>query len=703
MTINDAQTKSYVDELQILYSLKTLVGQYRSDAAKAKVSNIFSSYDKAVDIAASVVNKPRAQIFDEVMRPLKSTIIANLSADLFQKPLTLPTEIAGLADAAKLKSLNDSIAKIQKLKTRLDRPKTVKNADSPLVTMLKAEFAAGIIRNKNLSDAQKQTAMKQLEQAKEIKFSRDGIKCQIAIDGVNETVKSMIAVSGGELGGPSSRYGELDRNAVKELSQVKRSKTFATGLSASAKQHKAQLQNTANLKEEAASLSAEAYTAAAEFVYSLDSAALYQIMAGKNKQGKTLLKTLIPAKQTGALQDNLRAQLMEEVIWDKNVWSLYQENSGRSYYKELPEKIRPSGAVNEVVNHFMTEQQNTVDNRKQAIVKIAGTLLPYEIAQDLFVQSVFSYGMALAYNAKFSMENFARMNNVLQPLGYHINLRKMKAEQECLQGAQRVSKSILEHMHTKGAKTTKNKTIALMYQLGKVLSEDPKRDLSKPLNSSDLAPIYANFSSLFYGAKESGNLASSQFLPQWRNFTQDKENLASAVKIFDHFQKESRSPEQVAKWERNLRLGKYIEEEGAVIKNDGHHNIERKYGGLFANSEELFNKSINITSTISFHPADYDPHREAHKLDTREVYIYQHDDKFKKGAISGIRKDDVVFVPELNVLGKDGKFSPVIAANTLLVTSRGLVVAEPKVPGRIQRTNLLDFSARASFRPAMAR
>lgn len=689
MEQNEAQLKPYAEELEILYNLKSIVRRYRENDSTLKNASVFSGYAAAAGIAAAVEHKQRSQIFDELMRPLKAEIIKNLSSSLFQQPLTFPQELAGIADAAKLKSLNDTIAKIQKLKSRLDNRPQAGKEDSPVVMQLKDEIKAGITRSKKLTEAEKQQQIKLLEQASEIKVRRDGIKCHIMVDGFKEPIQTIIAVTGTELNGALSRYGMLRRETVKELSLIKRSKSFATGIAASAKQQKACQQNTENLKEEALKLKEEAHSAAQNLVYGLNSEMLYDALR-YNGKGKLLLKTLTPGKTAPALQDSLRGQLLDAVVWDKNIWSLYQEEGGRSYYKDLADKIRPSTAVDKIVSKFMTRHNNTPETRKQAVADVAGTLLPYEVAQDMFVQGVFSYGMALNYADRFSDAKFMQMNGVLHHFGYHISLNKVKAQQECLQGAQKVSKAILNHMHLRGSKSAKNKTIALMYRLGEVLHNNPKGSLS-PLDSKQIGDIYVCFGHLFYNAPENMSRADGKYHNQWNTFVSDKENRTNAVRLYIHLQEESRSSAQVARWIQNLAAGSYISEEGGVTKQDGHHITERKYGGIFIDNESLFNNCDNIASTISFHPVDADPHREAHKLDTRENYLYQHNGQYKNGAISGIRKGDDVYIPVLNVADRAGRFHPAIARDTLVITSRGLTIPEPNVPGRSRGNSLARF------------
>jgi hypothetical protein len=115
--------------------------------------------------------------------------------------------------------------------------------------------------------------------------------------------------------------------------------------------------------------------------------------------------------------------------------------------------------------------------------------------------------------------------------------------------------------------------------------------------------------------------------------------------------------------------------------SDIHHIFERKFGGLFQETEQ-FNYSDNLAVALCIHPADQDPHREAHKFDTKEVYYWRAEDgTIRQGTITQIPEGAEVLRPALYKKDENGQYNPVIDYNTLLVTSSGKRIAYPEIRG----------------------
>ncbi len=690
--MSDQPMLTVAEELDILYNLKDLVRKHRS-GERVKAAQVFSAY---VAVAPIVPKKTEKDVFTSLTRPFKELLSSKLSSTFAEMPTKIPAALLPLFDAAHVKVFNQAIKDLQKMQEKSVSDKPSKSAKSveedPVVAELKAEFLAAFER-KNLDSKDKDKIKNAVKNTSEITVTRVDKKFQIKVAGVDEVVETLFydsstTVTNKEGKRKYSKYEGCGGKTAAALIKT-RSKTFKTAIgkneAAAEDLQKKQKQTDDKHRQKVISKQNEVVAAFKTMVANMDGKVLYQALATDDNLGKNLLKFLYPhAKDNGVLQDNLRAKMLDAVIWDKQVWSLYQKednnsenNNKRSHYEKLQGQALISTNVSDIIKDFMELKDCSKKRRDIAITKIAGTNLPRGLAEDVFLKGVYSYGMSVNNHKGFSMDKFDHMNKVLEQFGYKIALEKIEAQRACPEGAQQMSKLVLGQMSTSGIKVAKNKTIALMYKLGELLSENGKADVSSPYASLKTRAVYDEFCSQGHRGEH------------WKGFATNSDNQKNALKLYSHFQQAALSSKQLKTWINNLSAGRYIEDNQGLTTCSDHHIKERKFSGLFFGVEQisdcsmLFNSRENITTTISFHPADNDMHKdEAHKFDMREIYLYFQDNQYKTGSITGIREGETVYVPVTYKKNAGGNFQPIISPDTLVVTSQNLAIAEPIIPGR---------------------
>ena len=726
MADKESEIRSVEKDLEILYNFKSVVQKIRSGDLSVKSKDIFEGYEKAVLVAAEENEKSVAAIFDELMRPIKESLTEKITEAAAAGPVTLPKGLEGLFDEGMLKEFNAVIAQIAKNKAEIQKlgtggTKTSKSKpaaepveEDSLITRLKAEAIAGLEASKlALSDADKKKYAEIIRNASEIKVKRNGLKCEISVAGMDVTPSFGMT---GRVGGLSSAtknglpssYGNLTKEDVLDLITIgeKKTRTLKTKSKAAAekagkkeaeikKKTAARLMQLQTDNENLQNTAADTFK---QMVAGMDGRVLFEALALNNKKGRDLLKLISPdtAKENGGLQDRLREDTLKACIWDKNVWSLYQEKDGRCFYDSLPEKIRPVTEVNDTVVDFMTNSELTKKEADKVIDKIAGNLLPREIAEEMFVKSVFSYGMGLSYRAQFKPENFENMNKVLEPFGYRVSMRSFTARRSCPEGAQVVSKAVLDEMHQKHTPAL-NKELALLYQMGALLADNKDYQFNRILEAKNKR-LYEQFALLYYDARAN---KGADYISQWTDFVQDKENRKIALEVYNEFHKNYDNENTERRMIGELVYGRSGFKDAPLADNSIHHFWERKLAGVIEAVKDivqkgsLFNAKRWLSTTARWHPADKDRHKLAHLLDTREIYLYKRGDKYHTGAISGIREGDEVLVPILEIADEKGNFHRAIDENTLLVSSTGATIQRPKVPGQRETENILSQNAAA--------
>ena len=170
----------------------------------------------------------------------------------------------------------------------------------------------------------------------------------------------------------------------------------------------------------------------------------------------------------------------------------------------------------------------------------------------------------------------------------------------------------------------------------------------------------------------------------WERFVGNAENLKIARQVYETLHTMTDNKDAESKMIQAMINGNSGLENIPLANGSMHHNMERKYAGLFETVQSIkeygsiFNADDLLAATLSAHPADQDPHRLAHLFDIKETYIYMHDGKYKKGPISGIKKGDVVFAPVVEIK-RNGRFEPAISQGAFLVTSHAGIIPAPEV------------------------
>ncbi len=718
---------SAVDEVNILYNLKDLVRRYRTGEANGKlVEQIFKAYVQALPVAAQANKQSISEILTDTVRSSKD-YLTTLLEGINVEQIKLSPQIVDMASPQTITDFNNIRQKISSIdKTLKEKQEQLKNIgktspvktvkkqtssdtklqDDEIVSSIKEEIKAIIIKKHEGDKAM----LKALDTCESIGVSRNRSSYTFTV-GTYE-FKTSLAVEGTCFSNENghidksikSRYRKITDEAFKELSEVKKSKSFATAIGKVAgKQAKAIAQKAKNdkAKEEKLAQEREALTkeisqlireredvvgtlkkTVQSIIKNLDNYKLFEALALSNSAGKSLLKTLLPKQNTDGCQDKLRNMVFDGAIYSPDVWHLYEtpENKMQSYYqRRIAEAvgINRRTEISSLVKGFMSDYNDKSSNQDAVINQIAGTSLPREIAKDIFLQEVFSQGMALANKDKFFKNQFLVMNQIMAKHGYRISFKYITTEKECPEGAREVSGDILDDMRKKGGcKNKKNKQIALLAGIGKACKLGPKADKSL------MNEIYNSFVDCYFDGNK-----KIDYRLEWKKFAQ--ENKEQAKRLYQHLEANAPSPKHLDKWIESLSRGDYISGKNTVQKQTDHHVVERKYGGLFDNCNSLYNNEDNVASTISFHPSDNDPHRLAHLFDTKEVYFTFADGRYQKhNSIKTVRKESTLAIPFLEIKGKDGNFHPAIESNTLLITSQGETFTQPFVAGSGLRTNL---------------
>ncbi|MBE6453916.1 MAG: hypothetical protein E7017_03410 [Alphaproteobacteria bacterium] len=721
---------SAVDEVNILYNLKDLVRRYRTGAANGKlVEQICKAYIQALPVAAQAKEQSISEILTDTVRSSKD-YLTTLLEDVNVEQIKLSPQIVDMADQQtiadfdnihqKISSIDKTLKEKQEQFQNVGKTSTAKTAkkqtssdtnlqDDEVVSSIKEEIKA-VIMKKHEGD---KAMLKALETCESIGVSRNRssyiftigtyeFKTGIAVDGAcfqdeNGRIDKSI----------KSRYRKITDEAFKELSAVKKSKIFATAIGkAAGKQAKAIAQKAKSDKAKEKKLAQEKESLTKEIsqlieereavvgtlkktvqsiIKNLDNYKLFEALALNNSAGKSLLKSLLPKQNTDGYQDKLRNMVFDGAVYSPDVWCLYEapENKMQSHYQKSIEKsvgINRKAEISNLVRDFMTGYDAKSSNQDIVINQIAGTSLPREIAKDIFLQEVFSYGMALANKDKFSDSRFTVMNQIMAKHGYRISFKYITTEKECPEGAREISDDILKDMHKKGGcKDKKNKQIALLAGIGRACKLGSKAD------NFLMNELYNSFVDCYFNGNK-----KIDYRLEWKKFAQ--ENKEQAKRLYQHLEANAPSPEHLDKWIKSLSRGDYISGKNTVQKQTDHHVIERKYGGLFDDYNRLYNNEDNVASTASFHPCDDDPHRLAHLFDTKEVYFTFVDGIYQKhNSIKTIKKGSTLAIPFLEIKGKDGNFHPAIESNTLLITSQCERFTQPFVAGSGLRTNLSNI------------
>ena len=248
MAAEENEIRSYAEDFEILYNLKSLVQKQRSGDLSVKSKDVFDGYKKAVLIAAEETGKTEAEIFDELMSPIRKKLEESVTETAVASPIALPKGLEGLFDEAKLKALNEIIKKVaqnqaeeQKINAGGNKTAKSKTAAEPieedsLMTRLKAEAIAGLDAAKlALSEADKKKYAEIIRNASELKVKRIGLKCEISFPEMNVTPSFNMTGKVGALSqtvknGQPSSYGNLSAENVSEPITIgeKKTKTIKT-------------------------------------------------------------------------------------------------------------------------------------------------------------------------------------------------------------------------------------------------------------------------------------------------------------------------------------------------------------------------------------------------------------------------------------------------------------------------------------------
>lgn len=706
---------SAIDEVNILYNLKDLVRRYRNGEANGKlVEQIFKAYVQALPVAAQAKEQSISEILADTVSSSKD-YLTTLLEDVNVEQIKLSPQIVDMADQQtiadfnnihqKISSIDKTLKEKQEQLQNIDKISTAKTAkkqtssdtnlqDDEVVSSIKEEIKA-IIMKKHEGD---KAMLKALATCESIGVFRNRSNYTFTV-GTYE-FKTGIAVNGtcfqdanGRTDTIKSRYHKITDKAFEKLSEIKKKKSFSTAIGKAVdKQENAKNrkdtkkdkldQDITNLTKDREKAVCELKLLIQKIIKNLDNYKLFEALALNNFAGKSLLKSLLPKQDIGGHQDELRSMVFNGALYSPDVWQLYEapENKMQSHYQKSIEKsvgINGRVEISDLVRDFMTGYDANSSNQDMIINQIAGTSLPREIAKEIFLQEVFSQGMALGNRDKFSDSRFTVMNQIMAKHGYRISFKYITTEKECPEGAREVSDDILKDMHKKGGcKDKKNKQIALLAGIGRACKLGSKAD------NFLMNELYNSFVDCYFNGNK-----KFDYRLEWKKFAQ--ENKEQAKRLYQHLEANAPSPEHLDKWIKSLSRGDYISGKNTVQKQTDHHVIERKYGGLFDDYNSLYNNEDNVASTASFHPCDDDPHRLAHLFDTKEVYFTFVDGIYQKhNSIKTIKKGSTLAIPFLEIKGKDGNFHPAIESNTLLITSQGERFTQPFVAGSGLRTNL---------------
>ncbi len=732
--------KSYAEEIAALHHLKEITAEFRKHPADEKIYEVFKAFPTAVEIAAED-NADLNRIYNQIARPLKELISEKLDINKLIGSLSKTSAYENILAAEKITSIGKSLQKLEKLNKQLNQtakqPNTAPSAgesqsttadtkDSELVTQLKNEIRAAIGKNKNLSDAEKQNQLDLLNKTSGIKVKLKGYKCTLIFDGNAAPIETTLAINGLVLEGKYSRYAGIGKEMLPELSKVSAAgKEFKTGLGQQQKKQSENAKKSADkqqkqlmdlqakkleTEQQIEQLQEKINTDASNLVKQMDSRNLYNLLADKSSKTSEFLELFCKTEDVKPLCDKLLSAQTSGVINNPRVWGLFMENDKsndqRSYYEKTVASIRPETDYYEEVSNFMDRIASNEDRQrlqtacKIQVLKIAGTQLPREDAENLFLKAAFKYGMALNYREKYSPEKFNKMNQILELYGYKINLQAVTAEQTPEKGAMEFSNEILRDMHQLGHKADNNKTIAIMCRLAQL--KNANQDLTNINTNSELKKLYGDFCNVFYKDKavSSNGLADPRYQIQWNTFIKDKQNLQNAKKIYDYLSANAQSSQKLENWLQTLASGNYISNDKNLIEQSTHHHIPRKYFGILKNGRKMANNQDNLINTLCLHPVDNDPHKEAHRFDNKEIYLIKRGEKYLTGAISLVKKDDTVYIPMIYKKQQDGSFKSVTQPGILLMAGE-LSIPQPNVPGKNGKTSLKintqnnDFERRA--------
>jgi hypothetical protein len=243
-----------------------------------------------------------------------------------------------------------------------------------------------------------------------------------------------------------------------------------------------------------------------------------------------------------------------------------------------------------------------------------------------------------------------------------------------------------------GSQEQQNKIIGLMAQFGSELLNNPNRDFSSTLRATEL---YENYTQVLFGKADKTHF---KYAESWKTFAADEQNRRIAKVVAQEIAKarHQKNPEKpnIAVPIKTLLLGK------SLSGSSYHHIFERKFAALFLQTDK-FNYSDNLVYTMRLHPADKsDPHREAHKFDTKELYYWRTEDgSTHQGTALRIPEGAEVLRPALYKKDESGQSKPVIDYNTLMVTSSGESISWPHIPGYHGKTKYFSNQNKAQQAP----
>lgn len=713
-------------QLNILDKLKDSVRCYRAGEKGCFLEDIISNYLHAAQILANEQNSSIANVLSDVSSNLKETINGYIPKVVDLRKISLHQSLIDISSPQAVEEFQRAVKEMEDLRklyksmvdefnslseknskgktpSKKSKEEDINPEDSSIVKELKAEIAAIIVKKFRNDKDKADTLLKQLSQAKTIKVSsssRDGW-CKFEVDNISEELRTKLYYTTTRSSTNKivySAYGQIEKDTF-DVIKTSKGRSFDTAIGDAEKkknkqtkqQDKREKQREVEFAEKQKKLSAEIeaikqrITELAsevpdiikELVSSIDSYELFIALAQDNEKGKELLETLFSREEAQKIQDELRDQSLQEAIYDKNVWSLYEtpKDKGQSYFQSLVTKLVETKKVSEVVRNYFDEYSiNPNSDQNNVINQIAGLEIPHSIAKDVFLQEVFEQGMGLHAHDKFSQKNFDVMNQILQNNGYRITFDHYKIDKTCNE-AMPESAKVLQHMHDKGPKDIKNKKIGLLLRMGEILQKEKGEAILQETFGGEGKELFNLFENIYYEDK-------GDHTTYWRDFIKNNKSLAKEV-----YQIFADQPNlDIKKCAQRLCHGEYIK--GA--KQDIHHIFTRKYAGLFNNAEIEFNHPSLLASTMSFHVADADPHIEAHLFDTKSVYMVYENGKYsKRNSINGVSNGSILAIPQLEKRGKDGKFHPIIEPDTLFVTSTGKVIKEPKVSVAKQNSRLL--------------
>lgn len=714
---------SDAEEVKILYNLKTITSEYRRTKNAALLPDLLTAFDKAASIGLQESNELK-KIFSDVTMGAKAYVLSKVQTENYIKKLPkdkLWQDVVRADDIDSVNVLIDAAAELEKQDKEIQKKlkalekqnggkkadlktsaKTVVAEDTEFVKQLKAEAAAAISKNKLLSDEEKKERLALLEKTPALKVKFKAPKCSIIYDNQTEPAETMLAI-GLIMDGKSSRYAQISKESLAEFANISsKGKEFKTALGqeqksaqdavkkatkkAEAEEEKRQKQ-IADLKllaEKNAKMKIEnkekIFLAIKNLIKNLEPRAMFAALADPDKASQ-LVAYLLQDKHSEAVCSATRNILGSSACGNKNVWSLFMEdkdkNNTDSYYLKKIQALRPQTEVNASVKLFAEQKQIDEKHCKIEILKLAGTVLPKSVAEDLFMQGMFNYGMAMSYRDKYDPEKFNQMNQVLDLFGYQIKLLPIKAEQAAEKGSQEFSKLILDDMHRLGHKGLKSKKLALMYKIGALIDQNPNKEFNDINESEHIQKLYKDFCAIFFDEKNSST-TNPLHKHQWDAFLKNKKNREYFDQTFKFFSSNAESSKQLNQWISRLSAGEYINDESSIVQQSTHHIYYRRYAGIVKSGRELFNAQDNLAQTICMHPADNDPHKETHKFDAKELYLIKRGEEFLTCAISAIKEGDIVYMTEVCKKDSQGNYKPIIEHDDLLVT-QNFNIREPFV------------------------